>query len=86
MYQTASLDKLGNSFKKVNDFSGPFRGPSHILELDLLTVTGGVTFGKDVVLKGSVIIVTNHGSRIDIPSGVILGDRVVSGNLRILAH
>jgi UTP--glucose-1-phosphate uridylyltransferase len=86
MYQTAPLVKLGDSFKKVNDFLGRFRGPPHILELDHLTVTGDVTFGKDVVLKGTVIIVANHGSRIDIPSGAILDDKVVSGNLRILDH
>jgi UTP--glucose-1-phosphate uridylyltransferase len=32
--------------------------------------TGDVTFGFDVVLKGTVIIVANHGERIDIPSGL----------------
>jgi UTP--glucose-1-phosphate uridylyltransferase len=56
------------------------------LELDHLTVTGDVSFGKNVVLKGTVIIVANHGARIDIPSGAILDDKVVSGNLRILDH
>jgi UTP--glucose-1-phosphate uridylyltransferase len=39
-----------------------------------------------VVLRGTVIIVANHGERIDIPSGAILEDNVVSGNLRILEH
>jgi hypothetical protein len=29
-----------------------------------------------------VIIVANHGCRIDIPSGAVLEDKVVSGNLR----
>jgi UTP--glucose-1-phosphate uridylyltransferase len=56
------------------------------MELDHLTVTGDVTFGKDVTLKGTVIIVANHGSRIDIPSGSVLEDKVVTGNLRILDH
>jgi UTP--glucose-1-phosphate uridylyltransferase len=37
-------------------------------------------------LKGTVIIVANHGNRIDIPSGSILENKVVSGNLRILDH
>jgi UTP--glucose-1-phosphate uridylyltransferase len=51
-----------------------------------LTVTGDVTFGKGVVLKGTVIIVANHGSRIDIPAGSVLEDKVVSGGLHIVDH
>jgi UTP--glucose-1-phosphate uridylyltransferase len=49
-------------------------------------VTGDVTFGSDVELRGTVIIVANHGERIDIPSGSILENKIVSGNLRILDH
>jgi len=85
-FTTVPLVKLGESFKKVNDFLVRFKSPPHILELDHLTVSGDVTFGSDVTLKGSVIIVANHGSRIDIPSGSILENKVVSGNLRILDH
>lgn len=78
--------KLGDHFKKVAHFLSRFAGPPHILELDHLSVTGDVTFGYDVTLRGTVIIVANHGSRIDIPSGSILDDKVVTGNLRILDH
>lgn len=56
------------------------------MELDHLTISGDVTIGKKVSLKGTVIIVANHGSRIDIPSGSVLENKVVSGNLRILDH
>ena len=63
-----------------------FASPPKILELDHLTVTGDVSCGKDVALRGTVIIVANHGERIDIPSGSVLDDKVVSGNLRILDH
>ncbi|KAI8056796.1 UDP-glucose pyrophosphorylase [Syncephalis plumigaleata] len=86
MFATVPLVKLGDHFKKVQDFQERFRTPPHILELDHLTVTGDVTFGRDVVLRGTVIIVANHGARIDIPSGSILENKVVSGNLRILEH
>ncbi|KAJ1908785.1 UTP-glucose-1-phosphate uridylyltransferase [Tieghemiomyces parasiticus] len=86
MFQTVPLVKLGDDFKKVGNFLARFKTPPHILELDHLTVTGDVTFGADVVLQGTVIIVANHGNRIDIPSGAILNDKVVSGNLRILDH
>ena len=38
------------------------------------------------LLQGTVIIIANHGDRIDIPSGTILENKIVSGNLRILDH
>lgn len=56
------------------------------MELDHLTVSGDVTFGRDVSLRGTVIIIANHGDRIDLPSGSILENKIVSGNLRILSH
>ncbi|KAJ3271883.1 UTP-glucose-1-phosphate uridylyltransferase, partial [Blyttiomyces sp. JEL0837] len=74
-FQTVPLVKLGDHFKKVNNYLARFKSPPHILELDHLTVTGDVTFGADVVLRGTVIIVANHGERIDIPSGAILDDK-----------
>ena len=36
--------------------------------------------------QGTVIIIANHGDRIDIPSGALLENKIVSGNLRILQH
>lgn len=33
-----------------------------------------------------MIIIANHGDRIDIPPGSILENKIVSGNLRILDH
>lgn len=63
-----------------------FQNIPDILELDQLTVSGDVTFGAEVVLRGNVIVVANHGNRIDIPPGSILENKVVSGNLRILEH
>lgn len=85
-FSTVPIVKLGDHFKKVSQYLSRFASPPHIIELDHLTVTGDVFFGKDVVLKGTVIIVANHGERIDIPSGSILDDKVVSGNLRIMDH
>lgn len=85
-FGTTPLVKLGDHFKKVSQFLSRFASPPKIIELDHLTVTGDVYFGKDVTLKGTVIIVANHGERIDIPSGSVLDDKVVSGNLRILDH
>lgn len=56
------------------------------MELDQLTISGDVTLGRGVVLKGTVIIVATEGNRIDIPDGSILEDQVVTGHLRLTAH
>lgn len=81
------LVKLGDQhFQIVSCFLERFDDIPDMLELDHLTVSGDVTFGKGVVLKGTVIIIANHGDRIDIPAGAILENKIVSGNLRILDH
>ncbi|XP_008315443.1 UTP--glucose-1-phosphate uridylyltransferase-like isoform X2 [Cynoglossus semilaevis] len=78
--------KLGSSFTKVQEYLIRFENIPDLLELDHLTVSGDVTFGKNVSLKGTVIIIANHGERIDIPAGAMLENKIVSGNLRILDH
>ncbi|XP_078735104.1 UTP--glucose-1-phosphate uridylyltransferase [Lampetra fluviatilis] len=85
-FKTVPLVKLGSSFTKVQDYLRRFASIPDMLELDHLTVSGDVTFGKGVVLKGTVIIIANHGDRIDIPTGALLENKIVSGNLRILDH
>jgi len=85
-YPTVPLVNLGQEFKKVSDFLARFKTVPDILELDQLTISGDVWIGAQVCLKGTVIIVANHGSRIDIPDGSILENKVISGNLRILDH
>ena len=49
-------------------------------------MSGDVTFGKNVSLRGTVIIIANHGDRIDTPANSILENKIVPGNLRILDH
>ncbi|XP_065176320.1 UTP--glucose-1-phosphate uridylyltransferase-like [Sycon ciliatum] len=81
------LIKLGqDKFKKVKDFLQRFATIPDLLELDHLTVSGDVSFGKGVTLKGTVIIIAHHGERIDIAAGSILENKIVSGNLRIVDH
>jgi len=87
MFPSTPLIKLGeNHFKKVAAFLSRFGSIPDVLELDHLTVSGDVTFGRGVSLRGTVIIIANHGDRIDIPAGAILENKIVSGNLRILDH
>ncbi|XP_029384560.1 UTP--glucose-1-phosphate uridylyltransferase-like isoform X1 [Echeneis naucrates] len=85
-FPTTPHVKLGSSFTKVQQFLARFESIPDMLELDHLTVSGDVTFGKNVSLKGTVIIIANHGDRIDIPAGAMLENKIVSGNLRILDH
>jgi len=51
--------------------------------LDHLTVSGDVYFGRNITLRGTVIVVANEGQRIDIPDGCILENRLLSGNLNM---
>jgi len=85
-YPSVPLVNLGAEFKKVSDFQARFKSIPDILELDQLTISGDVWVGSHVTLKGTVIIVANHGNRIDIPDGSVLENKVISGNLRILDH
>jgi len=85
-FPSVPLVKLGREFSKVKDFLKRFGSIPDLIELDHLTVAGDVNFGKNVVLRGTVIIIANHGEKIDIPMGSILENKIVSGNLRILDH
>ncbi|TDL21331.1 UTP-glucose-1-phosphate uridylyltransferase [Rickenella mellea] len=81
LFGTTPVIKLGDHFKKIQQFQKRFKKIPKILELDHLTVTGDVYFGRNVTLRGTVIIVANEGQRIDIPDGCILENRLLSGNL-----
>jgi len=81
MFGTTPVIKLGDHFKKIAQFQRRFKKIPKIIELDHLTVTGDVYFGRNVTLRGTVIIVANEGQRIDIPDGCILENRLLSGNL-----
>jgi UTP--glucose-1-phosphate uridylyltransferase len=82
----APLIKLGSNFKKVSSFQSRIPSIPKILDLDHLTITGDVTFGRGVTLKGTVIIVANESGSIAIPPGSILENVVVQGSLRLLEH
>ena len=85
-FPTIPLIKLGDGFRKVASFKKRFPSAPKIVELEHLTVVGDVHFGSNVTLKGTVIIVAVDGCRIDIPSGSVLEDKVISGNLTITDH
>lgn len=85
-YGGTPLIKLGDNFKKVSEFQKRIPHMPRIIELDHLTVTGNVFFGRGVELKGTVIIVCEEGNKIQIPPGSVLENVVITGSLSILEH
>jgi len=86
MFGSTPVIKLGDHFKKVANYQKRFKSIPNLLELDHLTVSGDVTFGRKVTLRGTVIIVTQDGQKIDIPDGCILENKLVSGSLTVQDH
>jgi UTP--glucose-1-phosphate uridylyltransferase len=58
-FPSVPLVKLGTSFTKVNEFLKRFGSIPDCLELDHLTVSGDVTFGKGVILRVIYILYYN---------------------------
>jgi len=85
-FPNAPIVQLGDKFKEIRNYQKHIQGTVNILELDRLTISGDVYLGRNIELRGSVIIVANDGCRIDIPEGSLLENKVVTGNLRILEH
>ncbi|KAH9924868.1 UTP-glucose-1-phosphate uridylyltransferase [Fomitopsis serialis] len=84
MFETTPVIKLGDHFKKIAQFQKRFKKIPKIIELDHLTVTGDVYFGRNVTLRGTVIVVANEGQSIYVPDGCILENRLLSGNLNMI--
>eukprot|EP01091_Cochliopodium_minus_P008276 TRINITY_DN1847_c0_g1_i3.p1 TRINITY_DN1847_c0_g1~~TRINITY_DN1847_c0_g1_i3.p1 ORF type:complete len:491 (-),score=149.96 TRINITY_DN1847_c0_g1_i3:39-1511(-) len=83
---TLPIIKLGEYFSSVQEFQNRFKSIPKILELSHLTVSGDVSFGENITLKGSVVVVAHKGNKIDVPSGSVLENSVLTGNLRIVEH
>merc|ERR1711939_1052007 len=86
MFLSTPVIKLGDAFKKVAAFQKRFKTIPSLLELDHLTISGDVSFGRGTVLRGTVIIVANDGSKIELPDGTTLENKLVTGQLSLLDH
>jgi hypothetical protein len=69
---------------QVANFQKRFKTIPSLLEVDHLTVAGDVSFGRNVVLRGTVIIVANDGQAIELPDGTTLENKLVSGAFWLL--
>ncbi|AJU21563.1 BMC_2a_G0021520.mRNA.1.CDS.1 [Saccharomyces cerevisiae] len=66
-----SID-LGDEFATYETFNIGVPDIPNILELDHLTVMGNVFFGRNITLKGTVIIICDENDVITVPDGSIL--------------
>jgi UTP--glucose-1-phosphate uridylyltransferase len=76
--------KLSPAFKKVEDFLKRVQHPLGIADLKELEVSGDVTFGENVILKGQVLIEACPGSSLHIPSGSQICNQKVTGTLNVV--
>ncbi|KAH0944224.1 hypothetical protein HID58_003861 [Brassica napus] len=71
--------ELGPEFKKVSNFLSRFKSIPSIVELDSLKVSGDVSFGSSVVLKGKVTVTEKSGVKLEIPDGAMVENKDING-------
>ena len=76
------LIRLGENFQMFEEYQKRFESIPDILELDLLTVVGNVYFGKNITLRGNVILIC-EGEELHIPDNSLLENKVLTGSIRI---
>ncbi|KAL5066556.1 hypothetical protein RYX36_028293 [Vicia faba] len=69
---------LGPEFAKIDDFQSRFKSIPSITGLDSLVVRGDVWFGCNITLKGQVTIAAKPGSKLEIPDGVVIENKVIN--------
>ena len=86
MFGQTPVVKLGDTFKKVAHYQKRFKTIPNILELDHLTVSGDVVFGRNITLRGTCIIVATAGNHITLPDNCVIENKLISGSLSVIEH
>ncbi|KDN43907.1 putative UTP-glucose-1-phosphate uridylyltransferase [Tilletiaria anomala UBC 951] len=86
MFNQTPVVKLGDTFKKVAHFQKRFKTIPNIIELDHLTVSGDVVFGRNITLRGTCIIVATSGNHITLPDNCVIENKLISGSLSVIEH
>ncbi|XP_056856777.1 UTP--glucose-1-phosphate uridylyltransferase 2-like isoform X2 [Raphanus sativus] len=71
--------ELGPEFKKVSNFLSRFKSIPSIVELDSLKVSGDVSFGSSVVLKGKATVTAKSGVKLEVPDGTVVENKDING-------
>ncbi len=84
LLSSTPIIKLDDHFKKVKDFLERFRSVPSLRDLEQLVVSGNVTFGKNIILAGKVIIAAEpKDQQLHIPDNCMLSNKTVHGRLQI---
>ncbi|KAL0573528.1 UTP-glucose-1-phosphate uridylyltransferase [Marasmius crinis-equi] len=84
MFENTPTIKLGDQFRTIEQFQKRLPTIPNIIDLDHLTVTGDVHFGRSVTLRGTVVVSADEGQRIEIPDGTVLENKLLSGTLNMI--
>jgi UTP--glucose-1-phosphate uridylyltransferase len=64
--------------EQVGDFLKRFKAIPSIISLDSLKVIGNVWFGKQIVLKGKVLVEAKKDEKVEIPDEVTIENKHVT--------
>jgi len=81
-FENLPMIRLGEYFKDFEAYQARIEEIPDLLDLDLLTVVGDIWFGRDIQLKGNVILVCDQG-RLHLPRGTCLENQVLTGNIEL---
>lgn len=81
-FESLPLIRLGDKFKLYHEYLQRFESIPDLLELDLLTLVGDVHFGKNITLKGQVIVVCSDG-KLHLPEGSVIENKALTGRIEI---
>ena len=81
-FSSLPLIRLGKYFANYDDYLERFESIPDLLDLDLLTIVGDVYFGKQITLKGNVILVSQQG-KLSLPKGSIIENKVLTGSIEV---
>jgi UTP--glucose-1-phosphate uridylyltransferase len=76
------LIRLGDQFQTIEEYQNRFETIPDILELDLLTIVGNVYFGKNITLRGNVILVCEQGE-LHLPDNSLIENKVLTGSIQV---
>uniref|UniRef100_A0A0N4ZKL3 UTP--glucose-1-phosphate uridylyltransferase n=1 Tax=Parastrongyloides trichosuri TaxID=131310 RepID=A0A0N4ZKL3_PARTI len=79
----APIIKLSSEFNSINEFIKRIPNIPDMKDLLRLTIKGDVTFGKNVILKGDVIIIADKNSSLHITQGSVIENKLCRGSFEI---